>query len=204
MARIIPKFRKGEEEPYAYNIRVFRGKDAAGKELSPYSMTWRVPEGLKTEESIKRALNKVVWQFETDCLRGTVSIENRTVSEYARYFIDICNAKLWKNDNEKSLLTMTTQESEESAVRSAFDIIRYCKSVKNCQDCIFVKATSYRKHLTDALLMMVEKNQRTGNHHFLIYLIVYKIIRNSNNGRAENAGQKYKRWHDVQAFMFCL
>ena len=39
----------------------------------------------------------------------------------------------------------TQEEREESAVRSAFDIIRYCKSVKNCQDCIFVKATEYRK-----------------------------------------------------------
>lgn len=52
---------------------------------------------------------------------------------------------IWENGNEKSLLTISTQESEESAVRSAFDIIRYCKSIKNCQDCIFVKATSYRK-----------------------------------------------------------
>lgn len=89
MARIIPKYHKGEDAPYAYSIRVFRGKDENGKELSPYQMTWEVPATMKDEKRIKNALSKVVGEFETDCRRGQVSADNRTVKEYARYYLDI-------------------------------------------------------------------------------------------------------------------
>ena len=40
----------------------------------------------------------------------------------------------------------TKKEYEESAVNSAWNIIRYCKSIApNCQECVFVKYTDYRK-----------------------------------------------------------
>lgn len=39
----------------------------------------------------------------------------------------------------------TKKEYEESAVNSAWDIKRYCKSILNCQECVFVKYTDYRK-----------------------------------------------------------
>ena len=112
MARVIPKYRKGKDQPYAYNIRVFRGKDENGKELKPYQMTWEVPTGLKDAKRIKNALDKVVGEFETDCKRGNISADNRTLSEYIRYFMELSerDKKVRSLDYYASLLPRIEQE----------------------------------------------------------------------------------------------
>ena len=89
MPRITPKYRKGETEPYAYNIRVYRGTDATGKQLSPYQQTWRIPEGWTDQKRIKRELDKVVAQFSVACGEGKVSVERRTVSQYMRDYLEM-------------------------------------------------------------------------------------------------------------------
>ena len=91
MARIIPKYRKDadgnvETVPYAYSIRVYRGRNAEGKQLPPYQKTWHVPEGLKNEKKIQQALAKAVGEFETDCGRGLVSNDRRTISVLIREY----------------------------------------------------------------------------------------------------------------------
>lgn len=40
---------------------------------------------------------------------------------------------------------VSKKEYEESAVRRAWDIVKYCRSMEICQDCVFVKYTEYRK-----------------------------------------------------------
>ena len=32
---------------YAYQIKVYRGRDADGKQLKPYSTVWKIPDGIK-------------------------------------------------------------------------------------------------------------------------------------------------------------
>lgn len=99
MARIIP-YKNKDGKIISYQIRVFRGKDANEKELKPYTMTWRVPETYKSEEAIKRALQKVVGEFETECRRGLVSVDKRTFAEYAAYFLE-----LQERDNKHKTVT---------------------------------------------------------------------------------------------------
>jgi len=81
---------------YAYQIQVYRGRDLSGKKLKPYSKVWRIPDTFKSEKAIQKALSKIVGEFETDCKRGNVSADKKTVQEYITYFIE-----LKKRDNEK-------------------------------------------------------------------------------------------------------
>ena len=38
----------------SYQIRVYRGRDVNGKQLKPFSTTWKIPEGMKNSRTIKR------------------------------------------------------------------------------------------------------------------------------------------------------
>lgn len=72
---------------YAYQIRVYRGRDTEGKQLKPYSKTWRIPEGMKNPRTIKKELEKAKAEFENECKAGLVSPEKRTFAEQAEYYI---------------------------------------------------------------------------------------------------------------------
>lgn len=87
MATTIPRKNKNGEI-ISYQIQVYRGRNADGKKLKPYSMTWKVPKGL-SDKKIQKELNRVVTLFEENCHRGTVSIEKKTFEEYAKYVIDL-------------------------------------------------------------------------------------------------------------------
>ena len=88
MARFKP-YKNKDGKIVSYQIRVYRGKDASGKELTPYSKSWKVPKGYKDEKIIKRELLKVAAEFELECSKGLVSMDKRTFAEYAEYFISI-------------------------------------------------------------------------------------------------------------------
>ena len=88
MARFKP-YKNKDGKIVSYQIRVYRGKDASGKELTPYSKSWKVPKGYKDEKTIKRELLKVAAEFELECSKGLVSVDKRTFAEYAEYFISI-------------------------------------------------------------------------------------------------------------------
>ena len=74
---------------YAYQIRVYRGRDTEGKQLKPYSKTWRIPEGMKNPRTIKKELEKAKAEFENECKAGLVSPEKRTFAEQAEYYITL-------------------------------------------------------------------------------------------------------------------
>lgn len=74
----------------SYRIRVYRGKDADGKQLKPFTKNWKVPTTYKSEKAIQKALEKVAGEFEASCKRGDVSADRRTFEEYARYYIQLC------------------------------------------------------------------------------------------------------------------
>ena len=88
MATVVPHKNK-EGKIVSYQIQVFRGRDASGKKLKPYTMSWKVPETYKTKKSIQKALEKAVGEFETSCKRGEVTTDKRTLEDYARYFIQM-------------------------------------------------------------------------------------------------------------------
>ena len=48
---------------YAYQIKVFRGRDANKKQLKPYSEVWRIPEGMNHPRTIKKELEKEAARF---------------------------------------------------------------------------------------------------------------------------------------------
>ncbi|NDO18605.1 site-specific integrase [Lachnospiraceae bacterium MD329] len=87
MATTIPRKNKNGEI-ISYQIQVYRGRNADGKKLKPYSMTWKVPKGL-SDKKIQKELNRVVTLFEENCHNGTVSTEKQTFEEYANYVIDL-------------------------------------------------------------------------------------------------------------------
>lgn len=110
MASVTPRKNKAGEI-ISYQIEVYRGRDATGKKLKPYSMNWPVPEGWKNS-SITRELNKVAGQFESDCKAGKIAIDMKTFEEYSSYFMTLkerdCKHRTVKRYRE--LLTEINQE----------------------------------------------------------------------------------------------
>ncbi len=89
MANITP-IKDKDGHIVSYRIRVYRGKDANGKQLKPFTKNWKVPDTYKSEKAIQKALEKVAGEFEATCKRGEVSIDRRTFEEYANYYIQLC------------------------------------------------------------------------------------------------------------------
>lgn len=87
MANITP--RKGKDgNIISYQIRVFRGRDASGKRLKDYMMTWRPSQGM-TKRQIEKELTRQATLFEENCKLGNVSTERYTFEEYAKYALDV-------------------------------------------------------------------------------------------------------------------
>ena len=78
--------RKNKEgQVISYSIRVYRGRDPkSGKQLTPYSHTWRVPEGWGEKRARKEAEKQAVL-FERQCRQDIFSGGRQTFSEYAEY-----------------------------------------------------------------------------------------------------------------------
>ena len=72
----------------SYQIEVYRGRDAYGKKLKPYSMNWKVPDGWK-ERSIQKELQRVAGEFELNCKSGNVSSNKKTFQQYSDYFLQL-------------------------------------------------------------------------------------------------------------------
>jgi len=88
MATAVP-YKDKDGRIVSYQIQVFRGRDASGKKLKPYTESWKVPETYKSEKAIKKALEKEMGAFEAKCKEGRVSAENSTLSEYCRRYIEL-------------------------------------------------------------------------------------------------------------------
>lgn len=72
---------------YGYQIKVYRGRDANGKQLKPFSTVWRIPEGMKNPRTIQKELDKFAVLYEQQCKEGLVSTEKKTFAAYAEYYM---------------------------------------------------------------------------------------------------------------------
>lgn len=70
----------------SYLIRVSAGYDASGKQIMK-SMTWKIPEGMKSQRSIEKALNNAALEFENKVKSGEVSNQKIKFSAFAEKWI---------------------------------------------------------------------------------------------------------------------
>lgn len=87
MANITPRKDK-DGNVISYQIRVFRGRNADGKRLKDYMMTWKPSPGM-TKRQIEKELTRQATLFEENCKSGNVSVEKPTFERYAAYVIDL-------------------------------------------------------------------------------------------------------------------
>lgn len=90
MANITPR-RNKDGEIISYGIKVYRGRSSDGKQLKPYTATYKVDQD-KTEKQNQKALAKFVFEFEERCKMGVVSDNRQTFEEYAKYVIELKKA----------------------------------------------------------------------------------------------------------------
>ena len=72
-----------KDELTGYEIRVSRGYDAFGKQLKPYVMTWKLPEGWWnwSKRTQDKELKKAMHEFEVDCKAGRVKLKEEKIAE---------------------------------------------------------------------------------------------------------------------------
>ena len=72
----------------SYSIRVHKGRDANGKQLKPYTMTFKV-EPNWSERKIQTELKKAVVLFEEQCKKGLIADNKQTFERYSNYVISL-------------------------------------------------------------------------------------------------------------------
>lgn len=87
MANITPRKDKNGNI-ISYQIRVYRGRNAADKRLKDYMMTWKPSPGM-TKRQTEKELARQATLFEENCKCGNVSVEKPTFERYAAYVIDL-------------------------------------------------------------------------------------------------------------------
>ena len=87
MANITPRKDK-DGRIISYQIRVFRGRDASGKRLKDYIMTWK-PTPDMTKRQIEKELTRQATLFEQNCKLGNVSAEKPTFEKYSAYVMEL-------------------------------------------------------------------------------------------------------------------
>lgn len=87
MANIRPRKNK-DGVITSYQIRVFKGKDINGKQLEPYTASFK-PDANRTEKQNAKALNEFAVEFEQKCKTGLVADDRQTFAQYAEYVINL-------------------------------------------------------------------------------------------------------------------
>ena len=72
----------------SYRIRVHRGRDAQGRQLNPFQMTW-TPEPKMTKRQIEKELQKQAAIFEEQCKQGLIGDGSQRFDAYAEYVLDL-------------------------------------------------------------------------------------------------------------------
>jgi len=73
----------------SYSIRVHKGRDTAtGKQLKPYTMTWKVPPNWSEKTAEKEAYKQAAI-FEKQCKEGLALDNRQTFADYAEYVIGV-------------------------------------------------------------------------------------------------------------------
>lgn len=76
----------------SYSIRVFRGRDAEGKQLKPWTTTFDVSPTWK-EDSARKKAEAFAATFEKECREGTTSDSRKRFDEYCNYVIELKEAR---------------------------------------------------------------------------------------------------------------
>ena len=72
----------------SYSIKVFRGRDMYGKQLKPYTKTFKVNPAWSEVKNFKEAQNTAAL-FEKQCKDGLVADNKQTFEKYANYVINL-------------------------------------------------------------------------------------------------------------------
>lgn len=112
MANITPRKDK-EGNTISFQIRVFRGRDASGKRLKDYILTWK-PEPGMTKRQIEKELARQATLFEENCRLGNVSAEKPTFERYSAYVMGL---------KERNGMKMTTAERYRDMLKRINDEI---------------------------------------------------------------------------------
>ena len=87
MAYIQPRKNK-DGKIISYSIKVFRGRDMYGKQLKPYTKTFKVNPAWSEVKNFKEAQNTAAL-FEKQCKDGLVADNKQTFEKYANYVINL-------------------------------------------------------------------------------------------------------------------
>ena len=111
MASIDPR-RDKDGNIISYQIRVFRGRDASGKRLKDYMMTWKPTPGM-TKRQIEKELTRQATLFEENCKLGNVSVDRYTFQKYAEYALEVKIRGGMKAKTESSYRYLLTRINAE-------------------------------------------------------------------------------------------
>lgn len=84
----LKEIRNEEGKLISYFVRVYRGRDASGKQLKPFSTTFNV-EPSWTEKGAKRRAEAFAATFEKQCHEGLIGDSRKKFEEYCEYCIHL-------------------------------------------------------------------------------------------------------------------
>ena len=84
----IQERRNNDGKLVSYSIRVFRGRDAKGKQLKPYTASFTVEKGWSEKTARKRA-EAFAANFEEQCKQGIITDTRQKFEPYADYVISL-------------------------------------------------------------------------------------------------------------------
>ncbi len=188
----------------SYQIRVYRGRDVNGKQLKPFSTTWKIPEGMKNSRTIKKEVEKFAAIYEAECKSGLVAPEKKSFAEYSAYVM-----ALKKRDCKP-----TTYQRYDGMLKRVNEEIGFLK---------LTDLTS--EHLNRLYLKMAQDGQNKINggglsdktikeHHSLIHsildhakksgLVVVNVADNATPPVVRKKEAGYFELEEVQKIMKCL
>ena len=85
MANKQPRYNKNGKL-ISYSISVYRGRDADGKMLKPYTTTFKVKDTWSDSTAEKKS-EAFARDFERDCLEGKATDNRQTFHDYAEYVL---------------------------------------------------------------------------------------------------------------------
>ena len=84
----IQERRNKEGKLTSYSIRVHRGRDASGKQLKPYTSSFKVKDTW-TEKTARKRAEQFAAEFEKECREGTITDDRQKFEPYCEYVIGL-------------------------------------------------------------------------------------------------------------------
>lgn len=72
----------------SFKIKVYKGRSADGRQLKPYTMTYKAPATMKEKQAEKEA-ERQANLFEEKCKQGVIADNRQTFEVYANYVLDL-------------------------------------------------------------------------------------------------------------------